>query len=442
MSINEKEIWEKALVGIEREISSKIGFNTYVATAAPFSFENGVFRLCVNNPLCRNMIEARYKDVIRRHISGVLGDDITLDIFVKDEAEEKTEDILPHTGRPMNMDSSLNPRYTFDNFVVGSAQKVAYAAAQNVAEQPGINFNPLFLYGRSGLGKTHLMHAIGNELLRLFPDKKVLYVTSEKFTNDLVNSIREKNTEAFRQRYRDVDALLIDDIQFIENKDTVQEEFFHTFNELYAKNKQIVIISDRKPNDLVVLDERLRNRFGGGYTVDIMMPDFETRVAILQNKAKSQNVHIDNDVLQYIAEHINTNIRELEGAFCKLTAYAGISGQKIDIPLAEHVLCDIFPENIKITSAKIMEKVSTYYNITVDDIIKKGKNQNVVFPRQVAMYLCKKLTDMNYVMIGKDFGNRDRTTVMHNVDKITEQLESDEKLKADIEFIKNDLQSL
>ncbi len=437
-----KEIWEKALVGIEREISSKIGYNTYVATAVPFSFENGMFRLCVNNTLCRNMIEARYKDVIRRHISGVLGDDITLDIFVKDDAEEKTEDIIPQAGKLMNNDSSLNPRYTFDTFVVGSAQKVAYAAAQNVAEQPGINFNPLFLYGRSGLGKTHLMHAIGNELLRLFPDKKVLYVTSEKFTNDLVNSIREKNTEAFRQRYRDVDALLIDDIQFIENKDTVQEEFFHTFNELYAKNKQIVIISDRKPNDLVVLDERLRNRFGGGYTVDIMMPDFETRVAILQNKAKSQNVHIDNDVLQYIAEHINTNIRELEGAFCKLTAYAGISGQKIDIPLAEHVLCDIFPENIKITSAKVMEKVSTYYNITVDDIIKKGKNQNVVFPRQVAMYLCKKLTDMNYVMIGKDFGNRDRTTVMHNVDKITEQLESDEKLKADIEFIKNDLQSL
>lgn len=453
MSMNEKEIWDKALVGIECDISSKIGFNTYIATAVPYSCKNGIFRLCVNNALCRNMIKARYIDIIERHISAVAGDNISLEIIIEKEIdtevpadnknEENITDVPVSTNiNNANSNTSLNPRFTFESFVVGPAQKVAYAAAQNVAKQPGLNFNPMFLYGRSGLGKTHLMHAIGNEILRLHPEKKVLYVTSEKFTNDLINSISEKNTEAFRQKYRDVDALLIDDIQFIEKKATVQEEFFHTFNELYSKNKQIVIISDRKPKDLVVLDERLRNRFGGGYTIDIMMPDFETRVAILQNKAKSQNSNISNDVLQYIAQHINTNIRELEGALCKLTAYAGISGQKIDIPLAEYVLSDIFPENIKITTEKIIEKVTTYYNITVEEIKGKVKTKNIAFPRQVAMYLCKNLTDLNYAMIGIDFGNKDRTTVMHNVDKITEQLKSDQKLKADIEFIKNDLQSL
>lgn len=458
MSMNEKEIWDKALVGIECDISSKIGFNTYIAAAVPYSYNNGIFRLYVDSPLCRNMIKARYIDIIERHISAVTGNNVTLEIVIEKEidtpAENKIEEkpaaapvdnnigTASSVNTASSSNTSLNPRFTFESFVVGPAQKVAYAAAQNVAKQPGLNFNPMFLYGRSGLGKTHLMHAIGNEILRLHPEKKVLYVTSEKFTNDLINSISEKNTEAFRQKYRDVDALLIDDIQFIEKKATVQEEFFHTFNELYSKNKQIVIISDRKPKDLVVLDERLRNRFGGGYTIDIMMPDFETRVAILQNKAKSQNSNISNDVLQYIAQHINTNIRELEGALCKLTAYAGISGQKIDIPLAEHVLSDIFPENIKITTDKIIEKVTTYYNITVEEIKGKVKTKNIAFPRQVAMYLCKNLTDLNYAMIGIDFGNKDRTTVMHNVDKITEQLKSDQKLKADIEFIKNDLQSL
>lgn len=443
LSMNEKDIWDKALVGIKCDINSIIGFKTYISTAVPYSYENGVFRLCVNNALCRNMINARYLNIIQRHINAVTGSDVTLRIVTEDELAEHTTPAQPvDTPQVSASNSTLNPRFTFESFVVGPAQKMAYAAAQNVANQPGLNFNPMFLYGRSGLGKTHLMHAIGNEIVRLHPEKKVLYVTSEKFTNDLINSISEKNTEAFRQKYRDVDALLIDDIQFIENKSAVQEEFFHTFNELYDKNKQIVIISDRKPKDLVVLDERLRNRFGGGYTIDIMMPDFETRVAILQNKAKSQNSDISNDVLQYIAQHITTNIRELEGALCKLTAFAGISGQKIDIPLAEHVLSDIFPENIKITPDKIIEKVTTYYNITVEEIKGKVKTKNIAFPRQVAMYLCKNLTDLNYAMIGIDFGNKDRTTVMHNVDKITEQLKSDQKLKADIEFIKNDLQSL
>lgn len=440
--MNEKEIWEKALVGIERESSSKIGFNTYVASAFPASFYNGVFRLVVDNELCRNMINVRYKNIIERCVSGAAGDTVTLEIVLKDEQESAAADGAPSKSAQPEFINSLNPQYTFDNFVVGPAHRYAYAAAQNAATQPGKNYNPLFLYGHSGLGKTHLMQAIGNEILRIDPSKHVLYVTSERFTNDLINSIREKSTEAFRQRYRDVDALLIDDVQFIQGKDNIQEEFFHTFNDLHAKNKQIVITSDRKPKELTVLEERLRNRFEWGLITDIMMPDFETRVAILQKKAQSQNAKIDDEVLQYIADHINTSIRELEGALCKLTAYAGISGQKIDIPLAEHVLKDIFPEDIKITSRKIIEKVSTYYKITENDIVGKARNKNFALPRQVAMYLCKTLTDLNYVMIGQDFGNKDRTTVMHNVDKIATQIKTDEKLKSDIDFIKNDLQSL
>lgn len=440
--MNEKQIWDKALIGIQREINSSIGFRMYIESSVPVSFYNGVFRLKVENELCRTMVDGRYKNLIERCISGVAGETVTLELIVEDENEPDEKEQTDEKPVQPEFINSLNPQNTFDNFVAGPALMYAYAAAQNVANQPGKNYNPLFLYGHSGLGKTHLMQAIGNEILRIDPTKKVLYVTSERFTNDLINSIREKNTEAFRQRYRDIDALLIDDVQFIQDKSNVQEEFFHTFNELHSKNKQIVITSDRKPKELVVLEERLRNRFEWGLMLDILMPDFETRVAILQKKAQSQNAKIDDEVLQYIAQRINTSIRELEGALCKLTAYAGISGERIDIPLAEHVLKDIFPEDIKITSRKIIEKVSTYYKITENDIIGKARNKNFAMARQVAMYLCKTLTNLNYGMIGQDFGNKDRTTVMHNVDKIAELIQTDQKLKADIDFIKNDLQSL
>jgi chromosomal replication initiator protein len=414
----------------------------YIASAYPVSFYNGVFKLVTESELCRTMVEGRYKGLIEKCLSGIAGETVTIELDVRRDEEPAAVTAADEKPASSEFLNSLNPQYTFENFVVGSSHQYAYATAYNASQHPGKNYNPLFLYGHSGLGKTHLMQAIGNEILRLDPTKKVLYVTSERFTNDLINSIREKSTEAFRQHYRDVDALLVDDVQFIQGKDNIQEEFFHTFNDLHAKNKQIVITSDRKPKELVVLEERLRNRFEWGLITDMVMPDFETRVAILQKKAESQNAHINNEVLQYIAQRINTSIRELEGALCKLTAYAGISGQKIDIPLAEHVLKDIFPEDIKITSRKIIEKVSTYYKITENDILGKARNKNFALPRQVAMYLCKTLTDLNYVVIGQDFGNKDRTTVMHNVDKIAEQIKTDQKLKADIEFIKNDLQSL
>lgn len=437
-----KEIWDRALSQIERDIGSPIGYRTYILTITPISYSNGVFKLSAENELCKTMINARYRNIIERNIGPIVGCKTDIEILVGADVPEEEVHEEEEIKEMPSVSTSLNPQYTFDNFVVGSAHRMAYAAAQNVVNDPGRNYNPLFIYGHSGLGKTHLMQAIGNEILRKDPSKRILYVTSERFTNDLINSIREKNTESFRQRYRDVDALLIDDVQFIQGKENIQEEFFHTFNDLHAKDKQIIMTSDRKPKELLVLEERLRNRFEWGLITDIGTPEFETRVAILQKKAQSQHVEIENEVLEYIAQKISTSIRELEGALTKLTAYAGISGEKIDIPLAEHVLKDLFPEDVRITSKKIIEKVCEYYKISEADIIGNSRAKNCAFPRQVGMYLCKTLTDLNYAAIGIDFGSRDRTTIMHGVDKIAEQILNDKQLKADIEFIKNDLQSL
>ena len=304
----------------------------------------------------------------------------------------------------------------------------------------------MFLYGKSGLGKTHLMQAIGNEISKKSPNLKVVYVTSERFTNDMINSLRDRdsNMESFRHKYREVDVLLIDDVQFIEGKEGTQEEFFHTFNDLYQNNKQIVLTSDRKPKDLITLEERLRTRFEWGFTIDISIPDYETRMAILKKKAESQNAYIPEDVLSYIAERIDSNIRELEGALLKIISFAGISHKTIDIPLAEEALRSILPDEgiIKITPQKIIERVSTFYNITVDDIIGQSKMKNIVMPRQIAMYLCKTMTDMNFVMIAKALGNRDRTTVMHGVDKIMVMIDKNPSLKSEIDCIVKDLNSL
>ena len=441
--MNVEEIWNYSLSYIRKDSSSVVAYNTYIKGIKPLEFNNGIFKVSVSTAIIKNIIELRYNDIIEKSISQITGTPVKLEIIVG-QAEYKKEEEEPKLFLKPNSTSGLNPRYTFDNFVVGSSNEHATAVAMSVAKYPGQGNNPLFLYGNSGLGKTHLMHAIGNEIVKNSPGTSVLYVTSERFTIDMVNSIRDKNMEAFRKRYRDIDVLLVHDVQFIEGKEGSQEEFFHTFNELYMNNKQIVLTSDRKPRDLIILEERLRNRFEWGLSIDIITPNYETRMAILKKKAESRNIVIEEEVLSYIAERIDSNIRELEGALSKIISYAGISNKKIDIDVADYILRSILPDEdlIKITPDKIMESVAAYYNINVIDITGKSKQKVFALPRQIAMYLCKNLTDLNFTIIARLFGNRDRTTVMYAVDKIAEMIKEDPNIKRDIENITKDINNL
>lgn len=442
-----QEIWERALSDIRENVRSIVGYNTYILDARPVYFENGEFQLAVSTAISKTMLEVRYKRNIEDALSKITATPVRISIVIVEEGEELpvwqpiTEDTLKEAVAAGN----LNPRYTFENFVVGNSNQFATACATNIAKNPG-NYtnNPLFLYGNSGLGKTHLMQAIGNEILKNDPRKKVVYITSEKFTIDMTNSIRDHDMESFRQRYREIDVLLVDDVQFIEGKEGTQEEFFHTFNELHEHSKQIVITSDRKPKDLVTLEERLRTRFEWGITTDIQTPNYETRVAILKKKAQDQNYQISDKVLAHIAERVDSNIRELEGALLKVIAYSSLSHKEIDNEIADYALRSILPEDgiIKITPQKIMDRVCTFYNVRQEEIIGHSKIKTIVLPRQVAMYLCKTMTDMNFVMIGKHFGNRDRTTIMYAVDKIMANMKTDTALKADIDYIVKDLQNL
>ena len=441
-----KDIWEGSLSFIRQSISSMVGYNTYIKVAKPVFYDNHLFRIAVPTPICKNMLELRYIDDIEAALCTVLKKAVRVEIIIgTDEKSIKaSEDAANRSAASSYTKANLNPRYTFESFVVGTSNEYATAVAQSVARNPGSLSNPLFLYGKSGLGKTHLMQAIGNKILENSPEKRVVYVTSERFTNDMINSVRDKDMESFRQRYRDVDVLLIDDIQFIEKKQGIQEEFFHTFNDLYLNNKQIVITSDRMPKELISIEERLITRFEWGLPIDVTTPDYETRVAILKKKAEAQHAVIPDDVLSYIADRIDSNIRELEGALLKIISFAGISNKPIDMDLAEHAISSIIPEDgiIKITAQKIMEKISEYYEVSVDDLKGQSRTRNIARPRQIAMYLCKKLTNMNFVEISKVFGNRDRTTVMYGVDKIMEEIGRDEVLKSDIDYIIKDLNNL
>ena len=450
MDIN--EVWKHAQPYIMSNINSGVVYNTYLKDAFPVSYDNSVFTIGVSLPTRKNMIEIKYKSIIEAAITRITAEPVKLKVIISDRKEnnntvevnepENDEEPSKEEVKDSNIirhSSNLNPRYTFENFVVGNSNSYAFAAAENVVNFPAQNNNPLFLYGKSGLGKTHLMQAIGNEVLKRNPDMCVLYVTSEQFMNDMVNCLKEKKMEIFRQRYRDVDMLLVDDVQFIEGRDGTQEEFFHTFNDLHMKNKQIVLTSDRKPKELITLEERLRTRFEWGLTIDVVLPDYETRVAILRKKAESLNINIKNEICEYIAERINSNIRELEGALSRMIAYAGISHKEIDIDLAEFALASIIPNEVKITPQGIIEHVCEFYKVNVDEVKGPSRMKDIVTPRHVAMYLCKTLTDMNFVTIAKVFGNRDRTSVMHAVDRIMKNIQTDSELKSEIDFIIKDI---
>src|SRR5699024_5628103 len=329
--------------------------------------------------------------------------------------QEKKQKLNAPTNNAQSMQQMLNPKYTFDTFVVGAANRFAHAAALAVAEAPAKSYNPLFIYGGVGLGKTHLMHAIGHYVREYHPELKVIYLSSEKFTNEFINAIMDNKAENFRNKYRNVDILLVDDIQFLAGKESTQEEFFHTFNTLHEENKQIIISSDRPPKEIPTLEERLRSRFEWGLITDISPPDLETRTAILSKKAKAEGLQdIPNEVMLYIANQIDTNIRELEGALIRVIAYSSLINKDIDTPLAAEALKDIIPNNRpkKITVKLIQEYIGEKYQVTVNEFISKKRTKAIAFPRQIAMYLCRELTDMSLPKIGQDFGGRDHTTVI------------------------------
>lgn len=445
------QIWGKVQDAIKNAVGAEVSYTVHIKPASAVGISETVFTIAVPTSINRNMIEFRFKNKIESILEAHTGQKLSLNIILEDELKEleKQENSTtggtkpkPEATQPVR--SPLNEKYTFANFVIGSSNSYAASAAISTAENPGHIYNPLFLYGNSGLGKTHLMCAIGNKVKQENPNAKVIYVPTENFTNEFVDCIKNYKMEEFRKKYRTADVLLIDDVQFLINKEGIQEEFFHTFNDLYGMNKQIVLTSDKKPSDLITLEERLRTRFAQGLQIDIAIPNYETRLAILRRKAEDNQYNIDDDILKYIADRIKSNVRELEGALLKLISIAQLSHKEIDIELTKYAIESILPKDgvVKITPDKIMEKVSTIYKVTKNDLIGTSRIKPLVVPRQVAMYLCSKLTDMNFGMIGKTFGNKDRTTVMHNVKKIENDLKTNDKLKTDIDYIIKDLQTI
>lgn len=340
------------------------------------------------------------------------------------------------------MNSGLNPKYTFSTFVVGNNNKFAQAAAQGVAETPGSKYNPFFIYGGVGLGKTHLMHAIGNQILSYNSNAKILYVTSENFTNQLINALKDQATEKFREKYRNIDVLLIDDIQFIANKKSTQEEFFHTFNTLYESGKQIVLSSDKPPKDIELLEDRLKSRFEWGLIADISNPDYETRLAILRKKTQLDNIIIDDEILSAIATRVDSNIRELEGTLNKLIAKASLTNSPITMEMTEKAINDIVAQQDKVISSEyIQDVVGKYFNVSPQDLRGAKRSNDVTFPRQIAMYLCRNVAQMSLPQIGIDFGKRDHTTVMHACNKIEKEIKSNSNTKLIVESVKKILLS-
>ncbi len=436
-----EQLWTKVRGLIEGEMS-EISYNTWIVPIEAVSCDEKAMVLAVPNDFHRSFAE-QYIPLIRSAVRKSGG--IDLDIRMILRGQEMSGTVSPFsagedlTGQGNSFGAGkINPHYTFDTFVVGSGNRFAHAACVAVAEkQGGRNFNPLFLYGGSGLGKTHLMHSIGNYVMARFPEKKVLYVQSEQFVNEFIMTIKENKYDDFRNKYRNTDILLIDDIQFIEGMNQMQIEFFHTFNSLYESGKHIVMTCDKPPQSLAKLEERLRTRFACGLTVDIQPPDYETRIAILKNRAQLNHADVPEDVLDYIASNIATNIRELEGAFNTVLCYSLLAGG-ITLDIAREALKDIIAPIAarKINSDYIMEIVANYYNITPSDLRSKRRSNEVAIPRQIAMYLCRNLLDMTFPQIGGDFGNRDHSTVMHACSKIADEISSDDETRKDIEELK------
>ena len=428
-------LWKKALEYIKAEMT-EMSYNMWVNNiVVPISLSDGILVLEVPSEFYKNMLQTRYYDLIKSAVKKAQGEDVEIRFIF----EQKNNAVKSgEKSSPM-----LNPKYTFDTFVIGNSNRLAHAAALAVAESPAKAYNPLFLHGGVGLGKTHLMHAIGHYILDHNPGTKIQYVTSEKFTNELITAIQtNKNTE-FRNRYRNADVLLVDDIQFIEGKESTQEEFFHTFNALHNADKQIIISSDRPPSEIKTLEERLLSRFEWGLIADIQKPDFETRVAILRKKAMSENMVVDDNVLQYIAEGVDTNIRVLEGSLLRVMAYSSLTKRPVDLPLVEEALKDLFHKTARkdITVPYIQQVVGEHYNIPVEDFSAKRRTKELAMVRQIAMYLSRELTDCSLPKIGEEFGGRDHTTVIHACEKVSSMMKDDTNFKNTVEDLINKIKN-
>ena len=434
-----EELWNKILEIIKEDLSPQ-AYNSWFSQTKAVKFGENKLIISAPGDFCKDWLEKHYAVFIKDILKRTLGSDDNLKIEFR-TAEQKfsapahsTPNLKNKTKKPepflKNNKLPLTPKYTFDNFVVGNGNRFAHAACLAVAQSPSKSYNPLFVYGGVGLGKTHLMQAIGRHIAQQNVKTKILYISSEKFTNAMIDSIRDDRTVAFRDKYRSVDVLLIDDIQFLAGKERTQEEFFHTFNTLYDSNKQIVITSDSPPKDIPTLENRLISRFEWGLITDIQPPDLETRIAILRKKAQSENLNVPSEVINFIAENITSNIRQLEGALTKLVAFSTLTKRELSVSLAQDILKDIIPlENKKVSIGQIQKTVSDYYNIKVNFMLSKKRTKDVVLARQVAVYLSRELTDLSLISIGGSIGRRDHTTIIHSYNKIKDKIKKDKSFK-------------
>ena len=443
MAIEKEELLNKIKEALKPELT-QISYETWILPLGIKSIEKNHIVFTTTSEYQQDFIENKYRTLIFNTLRFITNRE--WEFSVVDSSKEDSNDLQNTNVRKNNLNSaeiesnknSLNPKYTFETFVVGNNNRFAHAAALAVGNSPAKSYNPLFLYGGVGLGKTHLMHAIGNRIIENNIDSNVLYVTSEKFTNQLINAIKDNKNEFFRNKYRTIDVLLIDDIQFIAGKERVQEEFFHTFNALYEEGKQIIISSDKPPRDIQFLEDRLKSRFEWGLLADISCPDYETRLAILRKKAQEENLVIDDFILSNIANKIDSNIRELEGVFNKIVARASLTHSPITIELAENIINEFIYENEKVISCDfIKETVAKYFSINKDDLSGNKRSNDIAFPRQIAMYLCREIANMSYPQIGIDFGGRDHSTVMHGCKKIEKEIKEKNSTKLIVESVKN-----
>jgi chromosomal replication initiator protein len=454
-----KQVWRAALGELQVSLSPA-NYETWLRDTQLVDVEDQRFRIAVPNGFAKDWLETRYRSLISQTLARIVGYSVQVEFVISPSAEEggAGDGVAPNTatdgGPPMNGSQPvrveptrvggeggatyLNPRYTFANFIVGSANRLAHAASLSVAERPGHAYNPLFLYGGVGLGKTHLMHAIGNQVIARFPRKRVVYATSEKFTNEFITSIQQGKIDEFRGRYRRIDLLLIDDIQFIADKERTQEEFFHTFNAIHEDGKQIVLSSDRPPKAILTLEERLRSRFEWGLIADLTAPDLETRIAILRAKAEEGGVPITSDVIEFIARKVVSNIRELEGALNRIVAFASMGATPISIDLAQAVLSNVLynPKKRQVTPERIARAVSDYYSVPMDALQGQKRDKAIVMPRQIAMFLMREETDVSLLRIGAELGGRDHSTVLHACEKITREVAVNDELRREIAAVR------
>lgn len=432
-----RSVWENALPALEEEMTA-ISYKTWITPIIPICIRDNVLVLQAENGVSKNTLRSLYTQMITDAVNHRNGTGYLVRFI--DETERGDYPDPNARSAETSSDFTLNPKYTFESFVIGSSNNFAHAAAQAVADNPSSAYNPLFIYGGVGLGKTHLMHAIGHRILQNNPDAHIIYVTSETFTNDFITSIQENKNAQFRNKYRSADVLMVDDIQFISSRERTQEEFFNTFNALHTSGKQIILSSDRPPMELTTLEERLRSRFEGGLITDVQQPDLETRIAILQKKANDENIDVDESVLAHIAEKVNSNIRQLEGSLTRVNAYAMLTKRPLDVNLVDAALKDIIPgyTHRKPTVELIQQVVVDYYSVNMEELLSQRRTMEITYPRQIAMYLCKKLLpEESLKSIGRRFGGRDHTTVINAIKKIEADLDDNPNLHLVLEDLTN-----